>query len=415
MSTGHIVEPGILDAEKLRQDFPVLQTKVNGKALIYLDSGATAQKPQQVIDAISNYYQLQNANVHRGVHHLSQVATELFDKARESVQKYINAAFPAEIIFTRGTTDGINLVASIIGEHSIQAGDELLITEMEHHSNIVPWQMLAKRTSAVIKAIPVKSNGELDSVIAKGMIGPKTKLLAFTHISNTMGTINPVKELTEWAHKQGALVLIDGAQAVPHTRVDVAEINCDFYCFSGHKLFGPTGIGVLYGKKDLLEKLPPYQGGGGMIKTVKLQETTFADLPQKFEAGTPHIEGAIGLAAAIEYIHSIGLEKIEAYEQDLLHYATAKLEQIPDLKIIGQAQHKAAVISFVVAGIHPFDLGTILDKLGIAVRTGHHCNQPLMELFQIPGTVRASFAFYNTKSDVDALVDGVKKAINMLK
>ena len=415
MSTMPIAEPGIIDAEQLRQDFPVLQTKVNGKALIYLDSGATAQKPQVVIDAISKYYKSQNANVHRGVHHLSQLATELYDKARVSVQKHINAASPAEIIFTRGTTESINLVATVLGERTIQAGDELLITEMEHHSNIVPWQILAQRTSAVIKAIPVNSKGELDLDAAKKLIGPKTKLLAVTHISNTMGTINPVKELTAWAHEQGALVLIDGAQAVPHTKVNVADLNCDFYCFSGHKLFGPTGIGVLYGKKDLLEKLPPYQGGGGMIKTVKLQETTYADLPQKYEAGTPHIEGAIGLAAAIDYVNAIGLDKIEAYEHNLLQYATERLEQIPDLKIIGQAEQKAAVISFVVEGIHPFDLGTILDKLGIAVRTGHHCNQPLMELFQIPGTVRASFAFYNTKADVDALVDGVKKAISMLK
>lgn len=404
----------VFDVSRIRKDFPLLDVRVYGKPLVYLDNGATAQKPQQVIDAITTYYTAQNANVHRGVHTLSQEATALYDAARIRIQKHLNAASAQEIIFTKGTTDGINLLASTFENNFISSGDEVIISEMEHHSNIVPWQILCEKVGAVLKVIPINDEGELIQAAYQSLFSPKTKLVAITHVSNTLGTVNPVKEMIAYAHERDVLVCLDGAQAVPHMKVDVQELDCDFYVYSAHKLFGPTGMGVLYGKEKWLQKLPPYQGGGGMIKTVSFQKTEYADLPHRFEAGTPHIEGAIGLAAAIDYVEEIGYTKIHNHEQDLLTYATEKLSKIAAVKIIGTATQKAAVISFVVDGTHPFDVGTLLDKMGIAVRTGHHCNQPLMQRFGIPGTVRASFAFYNTIEEVDALAEGVKKVIKML-
>ena len=405
----------IFDLAKVRDDFPFLNIQVNGKKLVYLDNGATAQKPQVVIDAISNYYSSQNANVHRGVHSLSQVATLNYDNARATIQRHINAAKAEEIIFTKGTTDSINLVAASFGKRFISKGDEILISEMEHHSNIVPWQILCEEKGSILKVIPINDAGELNLDEAKKLISTKTKLIALTHVSNTLGTVNPIKEIVDLAHSKNAYVLVDGAQAVPHMKVDVQELDCDFYCFSGHKLFGPTGVGVLYGKEKLLQSMPPYQSGGGMIKTVTLERTEYADLPLKFEAGTPHIEGGIGLAVALDYVNSIGLDKIHHYENELLEYATLKLEQIQGLKIIGKAKNKASVLSFVMEGMHPFDIGTILDKMGVAVRTGHHCNQPLMQRFGIAGTVRASFAFYNTFEEIDVLHEALLKAKKMLQ
>ena len=410
-----ITKNSALNIQKLRQDFPILSKKVNGKPLVYLDSGATAQKPKQVIDAISNYYQTQNANVHRGVHQLSQEITVAYENARVTVQKHLNAALSQEIIFTSGTTESINLVANSFGKKYIKAGDEIIISEMEHHSNILPWQILCEEKGAVLKVIPINEKGELLIDEYKKLLCDKTKIVAVTHISNTLGTINPVKEIIELAHEKNIPVLIDGAQAVPHIKVDVQALDADFYCFSGHKLFGPTGVGILYGKEKWLNEMPPYQVGGGTIKTVTFKKTEYADLPLKFEAGTPHIEGGIGLAAAIDYVNEIGLENIGAYECELLEYATAKLSAVEGLRIIGTAKEKASVISFVIEEIHPLDIGTILDKQGIAVRTGHHCTQPLMEHFGIPGTIRASLVFYNTKEEIDALVNGIQKAIKMLK
>ncbi|MBL0047255.1 MAG: cysteine desulfurase [Bacteroidetes bacterium] len=404
----------VFDVSRIRKDFPLLDVKVHGKPLVYLDNGATAQKPQQVIDAITTYYAAQNANVHRGVHTLSQEATVLYDAARNCVQKQLNAASAHEIIFTKGTTDGINLLAATFENNFIRSGDEVIISEMEHHSNIVPWQILCEKVGAELKVIPINDAGELIQDAYQTLFTPKTKLVAITHVSNTLGSINPVKEMIAFAHERGALVCLDGAQAVPHMKVDVQDLDCDFYVYSAHKLFGPTGMGVLYGKEKWLTKLPPYQSGGGMIKTVSFQKTEYADLPHKFEAGTPHIEGAIGLAAAIQYVEELGYANIQKHEHELLVYATEKLSAINAVRIIGTAAHKAAVVSFVVEGTHPFDVGTLLDKMGIAVRTGHHCNQPLMQRFGIPGTVRASFAFYNSIEEVDALVEGVKKAIKML-
>ncbi len=404
----------VFDVFRIRKDFPLLASKVNGKNLIYLDNGATTQKPQAVIDAITKYYFEQNANVHRGVHSLSQTATLLYDNARSVVQKHLNAALPEEIIFTKGTTDSINLLANTFEKNFIKSGDEIILSEMEHHSNIVPWQILCEKVGATLKIIPINDPGELLLSSFKELFTPATKFLAVTHVSNSLGTINPVKEMIAYAHQRGVIVGLDGAQAVPHMLVDVQDLDCDFYAYSGHKLFGPTGIGVLYGKEKWLNKMPPYQSGGGMIKTVTFQKTEYADLPHKYEAGTPNIEGAIGLAAAIDYVAKIGLENIQKYEHELVEYAIGKLKQIEHVKLIGTAQNKASVISFVVEGAHPFDVGTILDKLGIAVRSGHHCNQPLMARYKIAGTVRASFAFYNTYEEVDALADGLKKAIKML-
>lgn len=401
--------------QKIRQDFPILSEKVNGKPLVYMDSGSTAQKPTQVIDAVSNYYQKQNSNIHRGVHHLSQEITIAYEKARATVQNHLNAEVPQEIIFTSGTTDSINLVASSFGRKYINAGDEIIISEMEHHSNILPWQTLCEERGAVLKVIPINDKGELRLDEYKNLLCSKTKIVAVTHVSNTLGTINPVKEMIALAHEQNIPVLIDGAQAVTHMKVDVQDLDADFYCFSGHKLFGPTGVGILYGKEKWLNEMPPYKVGGGIIKTVTFEKTTYADLPLKFEAGTPHIAGGIGLAAAIDYINDIGLAEIGAYEHEILEYATLKLSAIEGLRIIGTATDKASVISFVIDELHPFDVGTILDKQGIAVRTGHHCTQPLMELFGIPGTIRASMVFHNTKEEIDILVNGIQKAIKMLK
>ena len=405
----------VFDIASVRDDFPILSKKVNGKALVYLDSGATAQKPEVVITALDNYYRNQNANIHRGVHTLSQDVTVAYENARVTIQKHLNAKYSHEIIFTSGTTESINLVAASFGKKNIQAGDEIIISAMEHHSNILPWQAICEEKGAVLKVVPINERGEILFEEYKKMLSSKTKMVAVTHISNTLGTINPVKQIIDLAHEKGVPVLLDGAQAVPHQKVDVQVLDADFYCFSGHKLFGPTGVGILYGKEKWLNELPPYKVGGGTIKTVTFEKTVYADLPLKFEAGTPHIAGGIGLAAAIDYVNSIGLENIKEYEKELLHYATEKLSAISGLKIIGNAKEKASVISFVIEGLHPLDIGTILDKLGIAVRTGHHCTQPLMEFYCIPGTVRASFAFYNTKEEIDLLIAGIEKALKMLK
>jgi len=410
-----ITKNSSLNIQKIRQDFPILFQKVNGKLLVYLDSGATAQKPRQVIDAISCYYQSQNANIHRGVHQLSQEITVAYENARVTVQKHLNATLPQEIIFTSGTTESINLVANSFGKKYVKSGDEIIVSEMEHHSNILPWQILCEEKGAVLKVIPINENGELIINEFKKLLSNKTKIVAVTHISNTLGTINPVRKIIALAHEKNIPVLIDGAQAVPHMKVDVQALDADFYCFSGHKLFGPTGVGILYGKEKWLSEMPPYKVGGGTIKTVSFEKTEYADLPLKFEAGTPHIEGGIGLAAAINYVNEIGLENIGTYEFELLEYATLKLAAIEGLRIIGTAKEKAPVISFVIEEVHPLDIGIILDKQGIAVRTGHHCTQPLMEHYGIPGTIRASLVSYNTKEEIDALVNGIQKAIKMLK
>ena len=404
----------MLDIQKIRADFPILSQKVRGKQLVYLDNAATTQKPQEVIDAISKYYSEQNSNIHRGVHYLSQQATVAYEDARKKIQLFINAPKPEQIIFTKGTTDAINLVANSFGKAFVKQGDEIIISALEHHSNIVPWQMLCEERGALLKVIPINQQGELLLEEFEKLLSPKTKLVAVNHISNTLGTINPIKEIIKLSHANGSKVLIDGAQAVAHTKVDVQELDCDFYVFSGHKLFGPTGVGVLYGKEELLNAMPPYQGGGDMIKTVTFEKTTYNDLPHKFEAGTPNIVGGIGLGAAVDYVNKIGLKNIAAQENDLLQYATAQLKTINGIRFVGEAKHKTSVISFLIDNLHPLDVGTILDQLGIAVRTGHHCTQPLMDFYQIPGTVRASFSFYNTKEEVDSLIEGLKKAITML-
>ncbi len=398
-----------------RKDFPILSKQVNGKPLIYFDSGATAQKPKQVINAITNYYSQQNANIHRGVHTLSQEITTAYENARITIQKHINARYSHEIIFTSGTTESINLVATTFGKIFINAGDEIIVSEMEHHSNILPWQQLCEEKKAILKVIPINDKGELLLDEYKQLLSPKTRLIAITHVSNTLGTVNPLKEIISLAHTKNIPVLVDGAQAIPHINVDVQDLDADFYCFSGHKVYAPTGVGILYGKEKWLRKLPNYQVGGGTIKTVSFTKTEYADIPLRFEAGTPHIEGGIGLASAIDYINAIGLGNISSYEHELTQYATEKLLAIDGLKIIGNSINKASVISFVLDGIHPYDIGVILDQLGIAVRTGHHCTQPLMDKYKIPGTIRASLAFYNTKEEIDALVKGVIKAKQMLK
>jgi cysteine desulfurase / selenocysteine lyase len=399
---------------EIRQDFPALRQQVYGRNLIYFDNGATSQKPQMVLEAISRYYSKDNANIHRGVHLLSQQATSGYEASRSFIKGYLNAAHAHEIIFTKGTTDGINLVASSFGE-LLSKGDEILISAMEHHSNIVPWQMLCERKELVLKVIPINSRGELKMDEIDSLLTPKTKLVAVTHISNTLGTINPVKEIIARAHAAGAVVLVDGAQSIQHTRVDVRELDADFFVFSGHKVFGPTGIGVLYGKERLLEKMPPYQGGGDMIARVSFEKTTYNELPFKFEAGTPHIAGGICLGTALEYISQFNIEEIEAYERDLADYAQDLLSTFEDVKVIGTAKNKTSVVSFSAEKIHPFDIGTLLDKQGIAVRTGHHCTQPLMDIFRIPGTVRASFAFYNTKEEIDTFIAAVEKSLSMLR
>ncbi len=403
----------MFDVKKVRNDFPILKIKVNGKSLVYFDNAATSQKPQIVIDCIVDYYSNYNANIHRGVHTLSQEATNAYEEARIKIQKHFNAEKSHEIIFTSGTTHSINLVAS--GFTSIlEKGDEIIVSALEHHSNIVPWQMLCERTGAVLKVIPISLQGELLMDEYDKLLSDRTKLVFVNHVSNALGTINPIKEIIDKAHLKGATVLIDGAQATPHIKPDVQNLDCDFYVCSAHKLCGPTGIGMLYGKEEWLNKLPPYQGGGEMIDKVTFEKTTYAGLPHKFEAGTPNISGGIAFGVALDYMNSIGLENIAAYEKELLDHATQKLLEIDGLVIYGPLENKAPVISFNIEGIHPFDIGTIIDKLGIAVRTGHHCAQPIMDFYKIPGTIRASFTFYNTKEEIDIFIEAVKRAKNML-
>jgi len=406
--------PSNFDIQKVRQDFPILQETVYGKPLVYFDNGATTQKPQSVIDAISNYYETYNSNVHRGVHYLSQKATDAEESARKTIQQFIHAAHNYEVIFTKGTTDGINLVAYSFGKAFVQPGDEIIISAMEHHANIVPWQVMCEERGATLKVIPFDANGVLDMEVYKRLLTPKTKMVAVTWVSNTLGTTNPVAEIIALAHQAGAKVMLDAAQAIQHMPVDVQALDVDFLVFSGHKIYGPTGIGVLYGKETLLREMPPYQTGGSMIKTVTLTKTTYGDLPHRFEAGTPHISGIIGLGAAIQYVNAIGVAAIEAYEHELLDYAEAQLQQIEGVRFIGNAPNKSGAISLMVDGLHPFDLGELLDKMGIAVRTGHHCCQPIMDQFEIPGTLRMSFAMYNTKEEVDAFVAGLKRAMALL-
>lgn len=402
-----------LDISKIRRDFPILQEKVYGKSLVYLDNAATTQKPQVVIDKLVEYYSKYNSNIHRGVHYLSSKSTDGAEQARDIVQKFINARHRHEIIFTRGTTESINLVANSFGERFVKEGDEVIVSEMEHHSNIVPWQLLCERKKAVLRVLPFDDRGELLVEELNDLITEKTRIVAVNHISNSMGTINPIKEIIEIAHARNVPVLIDAAQSIQHKKINVQELDCDFLVFSGHKIYGPTGIGVLYGKEKYLEEMPPWQGGGEMIQEVRFEKTTYNELPFKFEAGTPNYIDAIGLGAAIEYVESVGLEAIDAYEQDLLAYATGKLSAIEGLRIFGTAQQKTSVISFLVEGIHHYDMGMLLDQMGIAVRTGTHCTEPIMQHFGIDGTVRASFAFYNTKEEIDVLYEGILKVCKM--
>jgi len=403
----------MLDLQKIRADFPILSQKVNGKPLVYFDNGATSQKPQVVIDAISKYYQEINANIHRGVHTLSQLATDAYEVSRGKIQQHINAKFAHEVLFTSGTTHGINLVANGFAS-LLKSGDEVLVSALEHHSNIVPWQMLCEKTGAILRVIPMDEKGELIMAEFDKLLSNKTKIVTVNHISNALGTVNPIEYMIDKAHEFGAAILIDGAQAVPHLKPDVQELDCDFYVFSGHKICGPTGTGILYGKEAWLNKLPPYQGGGEMIKEVTFEKTTYAELPHKFEAGTPNIAGGIVLGTAVDYMNQVGFENIQIQEKELLDYGTKRLLEIEGLKIYGTAKEKTSVISFNIEGIHPYDIGTIIDKLGIAVRTGHHCAQPIMDFFKIPGTIRASFAFYNSKEEIDIFVEGVKRAKLML-
>jgi len=399
----------LYDVYEVRKDFPILHQKVKGHPLVYLDNGATSQKPQCVIDAVRHYYECDNANVHRGVHTLSERATNDYEGARDIVQGFINAADRREVILVRSATDGINLVAQSYGRGRLQEGDEIIISTMEHHSNIVPWQMLAGQTGAKLKVIPIKDNGELDMDAYVGMLGAKTRIVSVAHVSNALGTINPVKNIIDAAHDAGAVTLIDGAQAAPHLTIDVQALGSDFYTFSGHKVFGPTGIGVLHGKRELLEEMDAYQGGGDMIRTVSFDGTTYNDLPYKFEAGTPNIAGAIGLGAALEYVTSLGLDAIAAHEHDVLEAATDTLGAIPGLRLIGTAENKSAIVSFVMEGVHPHDIGTVVDSEGVAIRTGHHCAMPLMKRFDVAATARASFALYNSREEVDALAAALWK------
>jgi cysteine desulfurase/selenocysteine lyase len=403
------------DVNKIRRDFPILGEKIYGKPLTYLDNAATTQKPQVVIDTLAQYYSKENANIHRGIFCLSEQATKRYKTARHKVQEFIGAASDKEIIFVRGTTEAINLAAHCYGRAFLKKGDEVLITHMEHHSNIVPWQMLAEEAGIRLKVAPINDQGELIFEEFKKLLTDKVKFVSVVHISNALGTINPVKEIVRLAHEKGVPVLVDGAQAVAHTPVNVRDLDCDFYAFSGHKLLGPTGIGVLYGKKELLEKMPPYQGGGDMIRSVAFEKTTYNDLPYKFEAGTPHIAGVIGLGAAIDYIRAIGLGRIEAYEQELLKYGTGKLLEVPGLRIIGTAKHKSAILSFVLGEAHAHDIGTILDRQGIAIRAGHHCAMPVMQRFNVPATTRASLAFYNTREEIDRLVLALREVTEVFR
>lgn len=400
--------------EEIRKQFPVLQREVNGQPLVYMDNGATTHKPTAMTDAITSYYENINSNVHRGVHHLSQLATDAFEATREKLRAHLNAAHSREVIFTKGTTDSINTVAASF-DAFVNEGDEIIISTLEHHSNIVPWQMLCSRKKAVLKIIPMNDDGSLDLDAYRGLLSGKTVLVAFNHISNALGTINPVKEMTRLAHEAGAAVLVDGAQSMPHLKVDVRDLDVDFYAISAHKMYGPTGIGALYGKEEWLNKLPPYQGGGEMIATVTFEKTTYADLPHKFEAGTPNIEGVIAWAASIDWMNGIGMDQIAAYEQKLLTYGTEKLSEVEGMIIHGKAPERSALFSFNIEGLHPYDVGTLLDQLGIAVRTGHHCTQPLMNRLNVPGTIRASLGVYNTTGEIDRLVKGLNRVIPMLK
>jgi cysteine desulfurase/selenocysteine lyase len=413
ISTDTYIKP--FDVVAIRKQFPVLERKVKGKDLVYFDNAATAQKPQVVIDALVNYYHQYNANIHRGIHSLAEEATAAFEATRDTVKEFINAKYREEIIFTRGVTEGINLVAATWGRQNIKEGDEIIISGMEHHSNIVPWQMLCLEKKAILKIIPVDNNGELMMDEFEKLISPKTKLLSIVHASNSLGTINPVKEIIEIAHQHNIIVLVDGAQSAVHLDIDVQDMDCDFFVLSSHKIYGPTGVGVLYGKKELLEEMPPYMGGGEMIKEVTFNGTTYNDLPYKFEAGTPNIADTVAFKAALDFVNEVGKDNIRNHEEALTKYAMEKLSKIDGVRLIGTAKHKTSVVSFVVEGVHPQDLGILLDNYGIAVRTGHHCCQPLMNRFEIPGTVRASFAMYNTKEEVDELVKGVEKAIKMLR
>lgn len=402
------------DILSIRKDFPILKSKVNGKPLVYLDNGATTQKPQSVIDAITHYYTAQNSNIHRGVHKLSQEATDAYELTRTKLKPFINAEHEHEIILTKGTTDAINIVAQCYGKAFVNQGDEVVISAMEHHSNIVPWQMLCEERGATLKVIPMDKEGNLDMVAYQELLTDKVKIVSLTYVSNSLGTINPVQEIIKAAHEKNIPVFLDAAQAVQHIAIDVQALDVDFLAFSGHKMYGPTGIGVLYGKEKWLNAMPPYQGGGDMIKTVSFEKTVYNDLPFKFEAGTPNIEGGICLAHAIDYLQEIGLDNIARYETELLEYATKALLEIPGLKIYGTAKEKSSVISFLIEGTHPYDVGTILDKLGVAVRTGHHCTQPVMDFYEIPGTIRASIGLYNSKEDIDSLVEGINRAVGML-
>jgi cysteine desulfurase / selenocysteine lyase len=402
--------PAILDVTSIREDFPILQRRVHGKPLVYLDNAATTQKPQTVIDRIVRYYREENANIHRGVHALSVEATDAYDAARERVRRFLNAAESREIVFVRGATEAINLVAATYGRAHLRSGDEVLISEMEHHSNIVPWQMVCEERGARLRIVPITDTGELRLDEYERLLGPRTRIVAITHVSNALGTVNPVTAIVQMAHQRGASVLIDGAQAVAHMPVDVRAIGCDFYVFSGHKIFGPTGIGVLYGRAALLEAMPPYQGGGDMIRSVTFEHTSYNDVPYKFEAGTPNIAGVVGLDEAIQYVTAIGLPRVAAYERELLAYGTDALSDIPGLRLTGTASHKAAILSFVIDDIHPHDIGTVLDQDGVAIRAGHHCCQPLMARLGVPATARASLAVYNTREEIDSLVASLRTA-----
>ncbi len=401
------------DVGRIREDFPILKEMVHGKPLVYLDNAATTQKPQAVIDALVNYYMTENSNVHRGVHTLSQLATDAYEGARETVRRFINAEHDKEIIFVRGTTEGINLVAQTYGRANIEAGDEIIITAMEHHSNIVPWQILCQEKGAHLKVIPINDEGELLLEEYENLLGPRTRFVSIVHQSNALGTINPVAQMIELAHARGIPVLLDGAQAVAHVPIDVQQLGCDFYAFSGHKLYGPTGVGVLYGRAELLDAMPPYQGGGEMIRSVTFEKTLYNVIPNKFEAGTQNIAGSVGLGAAIDYVNGIGMDSISAWEKELLDYGTRRLSEIELVKLIGTARHKGSIMSFVMENVHPHDVGTILDTEGIAVRTGHHCAQPLMDRYGVPATIRASLAFYNTKEEIDTLVKGIDRVIEV--
>tara|TARA_B110000438_G_scaffold77806_1_gene77984 strand:- start:292 stop:1506 length:1215 start_codon:yes stop_codon:yes gene_type:complete len=399
--------------KNIKKDFPILEQKVNGKNLVYLDSAATTQKPKEVINSLNNYYKETNSNIHRGVHTLSQKATEKYEKARVMIANFIDATSSKEIIFVRGATEAVNLVASSYVKPLLMENDEIIISQMEHHANIVPWQMVCEEKKAKLKIIPIDENGELIINKFNELINKKTKFISLNHVSNSLGTINPIKKIIDIAHQKNIKIMIDGAQAVQHLEISMKDIDADFYCFSGHKMYAPTGIGILYGKKELLEQMPPYQGGGDMIKSVTFEKTTYNDIPNRFEAGTPNISGAIALGKAIEYINKIGISNINKHEEDLLNYATSKLKKINKVKIIGEAKEKAAVISFIIEGIHPHDIGTIMDSHGIAIRAGHHCTQPIMDFYNVPATARASFAIYNTKEDVDELVKAIEKCIKV--